>query len=131
MSKTAELALERQRLEAEIAAKAHDPHARLAEINAELDDRWQTEARKQAERQERIAALLAEYEPARAEADRLTSELALVLEQAADLRLKLKEMRAAPDSVHVRAARRSPENLKPSEVGEARFRLRRALALDY
>jgi hypothetical protein len=44
--------MEKERLEAEIAAKVHDPHARLAEIESEQRRRWDEEAAQRAERED-------------------------------------------------------------------------------
>jgi len=68
--KLGELALERERLAAEIA---HKPEDRLAQIDAELERRNEEAARQRAEREARIETLLAVYEPARDRADNLTA----------------------------------------------------------
>jgi len=126
--KLGELALERERLAAEIA---HKPEDRLAQIDAELERRNEEAARQRAEREARIETLLAVYEPARDRADNLTAELADALEAAGEARAELKALHAAPESVHVRAARRDPTDMSLAEIGEARLRLRRALSRDY
>jgi thioredoxin-like negative regulator of GroEL len=131
MTRTVELARERDELRAVIEEKRHRPEDRLAEVERELDERWAEQERNRAERQARIEELLAAYEPARDRTDALTIELSDAMEHAHELRTQLKQLRAAPESVHVRAARRNPENLKPSAIGAARARLRRVLALDY
>jgi chromosome segregation ATPase len=131
VSRTVDLARERDELRAVIEEKRHRPEDRLAEVERELDDRWAEEERQRTAREAQIEELLAAYEPARDRTDALTTELADAMEQAHELRMQLKQLRAAPESVHVRAARKNPENLKPSEVGAARMRLRRVLALDY
>lgn len=125
---TGELALERERLAAEIA---HKPEDRLAQIDAELERRSEEAERQRAEREAKIQRLLAVYEPARDRADALTVELAEALEAAAEARAELRALRAAPESVSVRAARRDPTDLSLAPIGEARLRLRRALTREY
>jgi chromosome segregation ATPase len=131
IDRAVELAVEKERLEADIAAKAHDPYARLAEIQSELERRHAEQERQRAEREDKIKILLSAYEPARDRADELTVELAKALEAAAKARAELKSLHAAPESVSVRAARRDPTDLSLAPIGEARLRLRRALTREY
>src|SRR5215211_3600349 len=131
---TAQLALERQRLQEEIAAKRHLPEERLTEVETALDERWTHE-------QQRVADARAEYEraadayvPAQEQAIQAMRAFVSAVEAAQEARRVMEAAgrqdgaRSAPlpESVRVKSGRRGNE-----ELVELRGRARIAASVDF
>jgi hypothetical protein len=104
------LAQEAERLKQRMAEKELDPEARLAEIEAALDSHWEHEHERRVMAQAEFERVLAEYGPARDEADEATRILVEKVTRAVELRRQLDAARkraggSAPPRASIRASR--------------------------
>ncbi len=113
MSATVELAREAEALREKIAAREHGDEDRLAEVEQELDERWEAEDRRQAEATCEYARILDQYLPAQQEAIEATRQFVDKVRRAKELRVALEaagrkhgaRSEPMPEKTSVRAAR--------------------------
>jgi len=117
---TAQLELERKRLQEEIAAKAHDPHARLSEVERELDKRSTEERERVAQARAAYGRAVEAYVPAQEHALDTMRAFVSAVEAAQEARRVMEaagrrdgaRSAALPESIHVRTGRRDATELR-------------------
>lgn len=107
---TVELAIEAEEIRQALAEKKTDPAERLAVIEQQLDEHFETEHARRVEAEAEYRRVLALYEPARDASDEAVAALVTKVERAVELRRQLDIARRkagarAPESVSVRASR--------------------------
>ena len=110
MSEVVALARQAEEIREALARKEHDPRARLAAIEQRLDEHWQREHDRREEARCEYERILAEYLPARHEANEALSGFVSATTRAAELRRQLETARRrvgahAPEKATVRASR--------------------------